>query len=142
LLKISGMDIRAMDVIGYNLVATPSLAGDFNSNGVVDAADYVMWRKNVGTNAALPNNLVSGTIGIAQYDQWRANFGNTAPGAGLSTGSTANAVVPEPAILLQVILVVVILAKWRRPENTTSVKTHQRVTPVINRPFFEPRLSI
>ena len=100
LLKISGMDVRAMDVIGYNLVANPGLAGDYNSNGVVDAADYVMWRKNAGTSNALPNNLIGGTIGMAQYNQWRANFGNTAPGTGSSTGAMANAAVPEPATLL------------------------------------------
>ena len=44
LLKISDMDVRAMDVIGYNRV-TAALAGDFNFNGVVDAADYLVWRK-------------------------------------------------------------------------------------------------
>ena len=88
-----------MDVIGYNLVATPGLAGDFNSNGVVDAADYVVWRKNVGTSNALPNNLIGGTIGMAQYNQWRADFGNIAPGGG-STGATTNAVVSEPATFM------------------------------------------
>lgn len=99
LLKVSSMDVRAMDVIGYNLVATPNLAGDFSSNSVVDTADYLVWRKNLGTNAPLPNNLISGTIGSAQYDEWRANFGNTASGAGSSTGTAANVAVPEPAAL-------------------------------------------
>ena len=114
LLKISGMDVRAMDVIGYNLVAIPELAGDFNSNGVVDAADYVMWRKNVGTNNALPNNLIGGTIGMAQYNQWRANFGNSAPGAGSSTGATANAAVPEPATLVMLMFAAAGVSPRRR----------------------------
>jgi hypothetical protein len=114
LLKISAMDVRALDVIGYNLVATPGLAGDFNSNGVVDAADYVMWRKNVGTNTALPNNLIGGTISVAQYNQWRANFGNTAPGAGSGTSAMAIAAVPEPAALLQIVLVAAVLSTCRR----------------------------
>ena len=92
LLKISGMDVRAMDVIGYDLVTAPELAGDFNSNGIVDAADYTVWRDNVGTNNALPNNLMGGTVGIAQYNEWRANFGNHA-----GSGDSANAAVPEPA---------------------------------------------
>jgi hypothetical protein len=113
LLKISGMDVRAMDVIGYNLVATPELAGDFNSNSAVDAADYVIWRKNVGTNTALPNNLIGGTIGAAQYNQWRANFGNSASGAS-SMGAMGIVAVPEPATLLQMILVAVIAAVRRR----------------------------
>ena len=43
------------------------LAGDYNSNGVVDAADYVVWRKGLGT-----------TYTQADYDVWRAHFGQTA----------------------------------------------------------------
>lgn len=40
-------------------------SGDYNANGTVDAADYVLWRKNPG---AFPVNA---------YDTWRANFGAT-----------------------------------------------------------------
>jgi Calx-beta domain/FG-GAP-like repeat/FG-GAP repeat len=41
--------------------------GDFNSDGKVDAADYVVWRKNGGR--------------VGEYDAWRATFGeSTAPG--------------------------------------------------------------
>jgi hypothetical protein len=78
------------------LTATYSLAqplfGDYNENGAVDAADYVVWRENVGTTNVLPNDALGGTIGAAHYDQWRANFGNP-PGSGLGSGSA----VPEPA---------------------------------------------
>ena len=34
------------------LTAVPSLPGDFNSDGTVDAADYVVWRKTDGTTRA------------------------------------------------------------------------------------------
>jgi hypothetical protein len=122
LLKISEMDIRAMDAIGYNLVATPSLAGDYSDNGVVDAADYAVWRKNVGTTTALPNNLISGTIGTVQYNQWRANFGNTTAGSASSTGAMAYAAVPEPATLLHIILAVAILANWHRRDELAVSK--------------------
>lgn len=80
LLKISDMDLRALDVIGYDRVTT-SLAGDFNVDGVVDAADYVAWRKAGGTQVS--------------YDVWRAHFGQT---DGSGPGPTTNAAVPEPAI--------------------------------------------
>ena len=43
-------------------VAAPSLPGDFNSDGVVDAADYVVWRKGLGS-----------VYMEADYDIWRAN---------------------------------------------------------------------
>jgi hypothetical protein len=57
------------------------LAGDYNGDGNVDAADYVVWRNTDGT--------------LAGYDTWRENFGNTF-GSG---ASSAVAAVPEPVSL-------------------------------------------
>jgi len=53
--------------------------GDFNGDGVVDAADYVVWRKN----------------GLSQeeFNVWRANFGETVGSSGAAGSS-----VPEPAM--------------------------------------------
>ena len=56
--------------------APASLPGDFNGDGSVDAADYVVWRENGGSQA--------------EYDLWRANFGNTSPGSG--TGASISLV--------------------------------------------------
>ncbi len=54
-----------IDFIAYKEgVFTPMLAGlpgDFNSDGKVDAADYVTWRKNNGTNNVLANDNGLGT---------------------------------------------------------------------------------
>src|SRR3954471_11866342 len=36
------------------------LAGDYNYDGVVDAGDYVIWRKNLGSAQALPNDNTAG----------------------------------------------------------------------------------
>jgi hypothetical protein len=57
------------------------LAGDFNSDGAVNAADYVAWRKNGGTPG--------------QYQTWRNNFGRNAPTA--ASGTIIPGSVPEPA---------------------------------------------
>jgi T5SS/PEP-CTERM-associated repeat protein len=90
-----------------------ALTGDYNQNGTVDAADYVVWRKNNGTTHTLPNDPFGGTIGQAQYNNWRAHFGQTAGrGAGI-TGSpsaasrapTTDSAVPEPASLFLTIIV-------------------------------------
>ncbi len=82
--------------------------GDFNSDGVVDAADYVAWRKNDGSNNALPNDGGLGTpIGQAHYDLWRANFGNSGSGSGALNAVTA---VPEPSSLLLLLLAMAGLA--------------------------------
>jgi glucose/arabinose dehydrogenase len=67
-----------------NVALVVVLAGDFNSDGFVDAADYVIWRKGLGT---LYNQ--------AHYNEWRANFGATT-GSGSEGGSDLPAV-PEPA---------------------------------------------
>jgi T5SS/PEP-CTERM-associated repeat protein len=79
------------------LTVVSGLPGDFNANGVVDAADYVAWRNNVGSTAALPNDSIGGTIGTPQYNEWRAHFGQT---AGSGAGISANAAVPEPTTLI------------------------------------------
>jgi concanavalin A-like lectin/glucanase superfamily protein len=68
--------------------------GDYNNNGVVDAGDYVVWRKG-GTLAHDPN---PGNP-AAQYSLWRANFGKPNSGAGLSGGA-----VPEPTSAVLVVL--------------------------------------
>ena len=67
-------------------------SGDFNADGRVDAADYVTWRKNLGSNDPLPNsNGLTTPIGQAHYDVWCATFGDVASGAGLG----AERAVPE-----------------------------------------------
>jgi hypothetical protein len=85
---------------------TGLLPGDFNNDGTVDAADYVVWRKNVGTNNALPNNPTPGPIDQTEYERWLANFGNSSPGA----GGIALGPVPEPASLCLMLLVFLALA--------------------------------
>jgi hypothetical protein len=71
--------------------------GDYNANGLVDAADYVIWRKNSGTAFQLTNEVAGTTPGQVttdDYDAWRARFGNTS-GSGLGAAS-----VPEPSAAL------------------------------------------
>jgi T5SS/PEP-CTERM-associated repeat protein len=63
------------------------LPGDYNQNGVVDAADYVVWRDGLGT-----------TYTQADYDVWRANFGQTiGSGTALPSADPLSIAVPEPA---------------------------------------------
>ena len=65
------------------------LAGDFNQDGTVDAADYVVWRKNGGSQQ--------------DYLAWRSNFGTTGSGGGSASGFAAT--VPEPSSGLLFLLV-------------------------------------
>jgi hypothetical protein len=92
--------------------STPAgITGDYNNNGTVDAADYVVWRKNAGTNNSLPNNSLPGPIGQEHYDQWRANFGKMAGGAAGIVGG-----VPEPGsvALLSAALMLLVAPRKRQ----------------------------
>jgi hypothetical protein len=73
-------------------------AGDYNHNGVVDAADYVRWRKELGT-----------TFQPTDYDVWRANFGQTA-----GSGTTLSGTVPEPASTVMLVLGAVAICARRQ----------------------------
>ncbi len=85
------------------------LLGDFNSDGKVDAGDYVTWRKNDGPNASLPNDNGAGNQ-AARYSLWRAHFG-TPPGSGSSLDGGN---VPEPATWILVAMVVAFVAVTSR----------------------------
>jgi T5SS/PEP-CTERM-associated repeat protein len=108
------------------------LPGDFNQNGIVDAADYVVWRNNEGTTTTLPNDPIGGTIGQAQYDQWRASFGLTASGSGSGvTLAAANASVPEPASLALMMFAFAALAlNQPRAARSMTVSTPRMITGV------------
>ncbi|MEN1680541.1 MAG: right-handed parallel beta-helix repeat-containing protein [Planctomycetota bacterium] len=86
--------------------------GDFNRDGVVDTADYTLWRDMVGRTGidlaadvtgedlqGVPDGIVDGS----DYALWRANFGRTA--------STANALVaraPEPRAMTLTAFVLIV----------------------------------
>jgi autotransporter-associated beta strand protein len=88
----------------------PPLSGDYNEDGVVDAADYVVWRDNLGSETALPNDDTVG-VGPDDYDRWKAHFGETNLGG---TGSAASSGVPEPhSVCLFAIAYTVLQFAWR-----------------------------
>lgn len=80
-----------------------ALIGDYNQDGTVDAADYVVWRKNAGTTNPLQNDFIGGTIGTSHYNQWRNHFGQSSLG-GSAIGSSSHTAVPEPSSLLLLIV--------------------------------------
>lgn len=102
----------------FALNGAPGLVGDYNQDGKVDAADYVVWRNNLGSTNVLPNDSFGGVIGPAQYNQWRFHFGQSA-GAG---SELAVAVVPEPttAILLILSLSVFGIQRMSKKAPTTA----------------------
>jgi len=73
------------------------LTGDYNSDGLVDAADYTVWRNTLGSTDDLrADGNLNGVVDATDYQLWKANFGTQA-GAGSGIRLAA---VPEPESLL------------------------------------------
>ncbi len=82
----------------YDVVLTVTglgLAGDYNDDGTIDAADYTVWRDvmTAGTGP-LPNDPTPGTVDESDFEYWRAHYGES---SGSGAGAGGLAAVPEPA---------------------------------------------
>jgi hypothetical protein len=96
----SDLYIKSMEILGP---APEGVPGDYNDNGTVDAADYVLWRNG----GPLQNEVAGATPGqvtAEDYAAWRAWFGNTSAGAAGSQLQAAS--VPEPGTFVVVIGIV------------------------------------
>jgi hypothetical protein len=77
------------------------VAGDYNGDAIVDAADYVIWQKMDGSQSAL--------------NTWTANYGR-----GTGDGSSANSAVPEPMGTITLAVVIYVTVHGRRPSWATA----------------------
>jgi len=104
------------------LTGGPGLPGDFNDDGVVDAADYSIWRDHLGDG---DETALSGSgdgmngVDAGDYALWVDNFGKTLD-AGAGAGGSAIAAVPEPASWLLVSLAALGMLVRRGPRRATT----------------------
>ncbi len=95
--------------ITYALSALPT--GDYNGNGIVDAADYVVWRKTLNSTVSPAGSGADGNqngqIDPGDYAFWRSRFGNSA--SGFASGS-----IPEPATMPLLLLAAMLVFSLRR----------------------------
>jgi autotransporter-associated beta strand protein len=111
---------------GILTVGPSILAGDYNNDGIVNAADYVVWQKNVGQpSQTLPNDTTGVIIGQAQYDLWRSSFGNTMPLPGTGAVEIASAI-PEPTSVALLVLSLVALAAFSTCRGSKGISWEQR----------------
>jgi hypothetical protein len=78
------------DLVFEFVLANVNVAGDYNGNGIVDAADYTVWRDHLGQTFQLPNEVADTTPGMVtadDYAAWVARFGSST-GAGDATPRT------------------------------------------------------
>lgn len=80
--ELTNVDVAALVDIGWSVLPQINVQpGDYNGDGTVNAADYVVWRKGLSSG---------------DYNTWRANFGESLSGGGANGGGGS---VPEPAAL-------------------------------------------
>jgi hypothetical protein len=95
--------------VAYTTASQPD--GDYNGNGVVDAADYVLWRGSLGqsvtTKGSGADGNQSGAVDPGDYTYWRERFGNVG-------ASSAGQRVPEPAQALISLLAGALASVQRR----------------------------
>jgi len=73
----------------YNLAP---LAGDYNDDGQVDAADYTTWRDHLGETFTLNNETVTpGEVTPEDYDEWVTHYGEV-----FTLPTSLATAVPEP----------------------------------------------
>lgn len=105
-----------------NVVLTVA-AGDFDRNGVVDAADYAVWRDTLGSSVAAYSGADGngdGIISADDYSVWKNSFNwiNSSTASDASgSGSLTPGAVPEPASLV-LLLAGALLASAKRRRST------------------------
>jgi len=108
--QIEGIQPNGADGYGYWRASSyvtgfapvvEALPGDYNADGSVDAADYVVWRDSLGqTGTGLaadgtgPSSTPDGVVDALDYNYWKANFGASTAGSG-SLQAQGEAAVPE-----------------------------------------------
>jgi len=88
---IDGLSWVTSDLLETGELAI-GLTGDYNSDGLVDAADYAVWRDSLGqTTLSNRDTQLTGPVGSDDYLAWQANFGSA-----FASSNLANSTVPEP----------------------------------------------
>jgi hypothetical protein len=104
--------------------SAPALPGDYNKNGQVDAADYVLWRNALGQTGLAPFSSADGngdgTVDDTDYGVWRANFGATLPLPAAASGSAAF-VGADPVLTIGDTL---LSTEAKRSEEALRTKSH------------------
>ncbi|MEX0641455.1 MAG: sialidase family protein [Pirellulales bacterium] len=95
-------EVRIGTDFGAVIHNTLTRPGDFNLDGTVDTADYVVWRMHQNSAISLPNETATaGQVTQEDYEVWRLNFGRESNPA---QSANVASVVPEPGAMEMLLL--------------------------------------
>jgi hypothetical protein len=99
-----------------NVVST-AIPGDFNRDGVVDSADYTVWRDSLGTITlnTRADGDGNGVVDQNDYNIWKSHYGERV-GGGASNGSGA-ASEPSSWLLLLTAAIPILSRRRQRSES-------------------------
>jgi hypothetical protein len=111
----SGIPI-SLTVTNGLLTISPFPAADYNHNGLVDAADYAIWRDTLGQSVTAGSGADGdhdGTVTQADYNLWKTEFGYVSPGSGAGAASA----IPEPGTGTLIVIGLVLAISARPCSN-------------------------
>lgn len=118
-LLVSGTNTNdglAIDDFSIGVALAPGIAGDYNNNSVVDAADYVIWRNVLNQATTIPNDITPGTVVQQDLVEWRNRFGKT------TFEFAAGSSVPEPTSLICLVLPPTAIWQTRRTHRRQAIR--------------------
>jgi hypothetical protein len=113
--QLNSSQITAARLSSFAREFSAHLVGDYNDDGTINAADYLVWRKSFGqTTAGLPaDGNGNGRIDDGDYTLWRTNYSTIEGGNGGDGETEWNAIaatVPEPTSINLIVAAVMWLA--------------------------------
>ncbi len=132
-----------IDIGAFELqIVPPALPGDYNQNDTVGAADYVMWRKLLGTTGVPPFSGADGDgdgdITPDDYGVWTTNFGDSLPGSGSALVGQA---MPDKSRAVPVAMHRQAQPDLRAIDAAFAVNAARAVADTPRRPAAVPRLA-
>jgi hypothetical protein len=102
--------------------------GDYNLDGTVGTADYILWRKKNG-GAALPNDggITPGVTNSADYTYWRSRYGATfVPAINTGSGLSDSTTIPEPTTAFLMTVASLFASTLARIRGGTPLSSRRR----------------
>lgn len=99
-------------------ILAPTIPGDYDGSGDVNAADYAVWKSAYGTNDPHADGNLDGIVDAVDYTVWRNHLGLS-----LGAGGIAATIVPEPSASILASLTFAFVLGWAARARSTNLLT-------------------